>query len=162
MNLRLSAPCGGAPSIPGANIGLTVDDVEKAAMFYRDVLGLEVRVSPSFASDPKRLEAFGMKGAEYREATVIWPDKTPQMRLVEFKGIDRKPLTPLVADPSSMVIRINIRDDMNTAVAKVKASPSAKIINLSGMPIRNGRNQWLMLTGPGGVHLQFVAPAPVN
>lgn len=154
---------GGAPPtyfISGASIAVTVDDIDSAATFYRDVLGLEVRVSPGFMADAQRLQAFGMKGARYREATVVWPDKTPQMHLIEFKDIDRKPLTPLVPDPNSIVLRINLREDMATTVAKVKASATAQIMNLSGMPFLNGRTQWLMVKGPGGAHLQFVAPAP--
>lgn len=160
-SLPAAAP-GAAPPpyfITGASIALTVDDIEKAATFYRDVLGLEVHVDPAFAAEAQRLKAFGMRRAQYREARVVWPDKTPQIRLIEFKGIDRKPITPLVPEPNATVIRINIRDDMNTAVAKVKAS-GAKIMNLAGGPFTNGATQWLMVAGPGGVYHQLVAPVP--
>lgn len=157
-----AAPGAAPPTyfITGASIGLTVDDLDEAATFYREVLGLEVRVNSAFAADAQRLRAFGMRKASYREATVVWPDKTPQMRLIEFKDIDRKQLKPQVPDPNAIVIRINIRDDMETAIRKVKASTAAQIMNLSGTAFPNGRTQWLMLKGPAGEYLQFVAPAP--
>ena len=139
---------------------VTVADIDKSAQFFRDVIGLNVTVDPSFHADPKRLQLLGTKGAQYREANVAWPDRTPQLNLVQFKGIEQKTLTPLVADPNATIMRIFV-SDLAPVLAKVKANPEAKIMNVSGAPVTgNGRPespQWLMIRLPGGsTYLQII------
>jgi predicted enzyme related to lactoylglutathione lyase len=141
------------PYIGGVTIGVTVDDTEKTARFYHEVLGLEVTGFP-FAVDEGQLEAFGLKGAQYRESKVAFPEKTPQLHFFEFKGVERKPLHPGVADPNSVLIRIAVRD-MDAVVAQVKAA-GGQIMNGSGGPTINGKNKWLIVTDPNGIHLQLV------
>lgn len=145
--------------INNASFVLTVDNVETAAKFYQDVMGLTVTVDPAFHAEPDRLAALGMRGAEYRQASVAWPDKTPQMQLVQFRGLPTKPIAPLVADPNSTVFRIFV-SNIDTMTAKVKAFPGAKIMNLGGQAYANGNgpNRWLMITAPGNQHLQLVGP----
>jgi catechol 2,3-dioxygenase-like lactoylglutathione lyase family enzyme len=82
------------PYVTGVTIGVTIDDTEKTARFYRDVLGLDVKTGPSFIADTKQMEAFGLKGAQYRESAVAFPERTPQLHFFEFKGVERKPLHP--------------------------------------------------------------------
>jgi predicted enzyme related to lactoylglutathione lyase len=148
------------PYINGVSIGVTVDDTEKTARFYRDLLGVDVKTSSSFTSDANRVGAFGLKNAQYRESAVVFPEKTPQLRFFEFKGVDRKPLRPGVADPNSVLIRINVRD-IDSMVAKAKAA-GGQIMNISGGVTAFGRNRFLIVKDPNGVHLQLLerAPAP--
>jgi lactoylglutathione lyase len=141
------------PYINGVTIGVTVEDTEKTMKFYRDVLGVEVNGLP-FSVDEGHIEAFGLKGAQYRESAVAFPEKSTQLHFFEFKGADRKPLRPGVADPNSVLIRIAVKD-MDTVVARVKAA-GGQIMNVSGGPTINGRNKWLIVKDPNGVHLQLV------
>jgi predicted enzyme related to lactoylglutathione lyase len=145
------------PYVTGVTIGVTIDDTEKTARFYRDVLGLDVKTAASFVADAKQMEAFGVKGAQYRESAVAFPEKTPQLHFFEFKGVERKPLHPLVADPNSALIRIAVRD-MDSVVTRVKAA-GGQIMNLGGGPVVNGRNKFLVVTDPNGVHLQLLERA---
>jgi len=55
----------------GVDTIVTVADVEESAKFFRDVFGLTVTIDPSFHADPKRLEVFGMNGAQYPRQ--LWP-----------------------------------------------------------------------------------------
>jgi predicted enzyme related to lactoylglutathione lyase len=148
------------PYITGVTIGVTIGDTEKTARFYQEVLGLDVKTAASFVADAKQVEAFGVKGAQYRESAVVFPEKTPQLHFFEFKGVERKPLHPLVADPNSALIRIAVRD-MDSVVARVKAA-GGQIMNVGGGPVVNGRNKFLIVTDPNGVHLQLLErlPAP--
>ena len=121
---------------------------------------MDRRVDPSLHADPKRLQVLGLKGGQYREAKVAWPDRTPQLNLIQFEGLDQKTLTPLVADPNSTIMRMFV-NDMAPALAKVKANPDAKIMDVSGAPVTgNGRGngpQWLMVRLPGGTtYLQII------
>lgn len=145
------------PYVTGVTIGITIDDTEKTARFYHDVLGLDVKTAASFVADVKQMEAFGVKGAQYRESAVAFPEKTPQLHFFEFKGVERKPLHPLVADPNSALIRIAVRD-IDSVVTRVKAA-GGQIMNLGGGPVVNGRNKFLVVTDPNGVHLQLLERA---
>ncbi len=101
-----------------------------------------------------------MKGGQYREANIAWPDKTPQLRLIQFRGLDQKTLAPLVPDPNSTIIRLFVRD-MDSLLAKVKAFPEAKIMNVSGGPtLRADHTPWLIVKLPGSsTYLQMVGLA---
>lgn len=147
----------GAPPpsfITGVTIGLSVADTEKTAQFYKEVLGVDVKTGPSFVSESNQMQALGLKGARVRESVVAFPEKTPQLHFYEFQGVDRKALHPLVADPNSVLIRIAVRD-MDSVVQRVKAA-GGQIMNVSGGPFLNGKNRWLIVTGPNGEHLQLM------
>ncbi|MEQ1884372.1 MAG: VOC family protein [Bryobacteraceae bacterium] len=139
--------------ISGVTIGVTVEDTEKTMKFYRDVLGTEVNALP-YSPDEGHIDAFGLKGAQYRESAVAFAEKTPQLHFFEFKGVDRKPLRPAPADPNSVLIRIAVKD-MDSIVARVKQA-GGQIMNISGGPTINGRNKWLVVKDPNGIHLQLV------
>jgi hypothetical protein len=129
----------------------------------RDVLGLTVTVDPAPHADPMHLDLYGMKGAQYREARVNWPDGTPQLNLIQFTGIEQKSYTPLVADPNATLMRMFVRD-MDSTLPKVKAFPDARIMNVSGAPttpeMRTDRSPWLVVRLPGGgTYLQIVGVA---
>jgi len=147
-------PMPAGPFITGVTVGLTVDDTEKTARFYHDVLGVDVKTDGSFSADAQQMDAFGLKGAQYRESTVAFPDKTPPLHFFEFKGVSRKPLDPLVADPNSALIRIAVHD-MDAVIARVKAA-GGQIMNASGGATVNGKARWLIVTDPNGAHLQLV------
>lgn len=141
------------PFIDGVILATTIDDTEKTAKFYHDVLGVNVKQG-SFVSDPKLAETFGLKGAQVRESSVELPDKTPPLHFFEFKGVEREPLHPLTADPNSVLIRIAVHD-LEGIMAKVKAA-GGQIMNASGGITVNGRAHWLVVTDPNGIHLQLL------
>ena len=146
----------GAPTafITSAMLGATVEDSEKTAKFYHDVLGLDVKLG-TFSSDAKLLESYGLKNAQVRESTVVFSDpKAPPLHFFEFKGADRKPLRPAQADPNSTLIRIAVRD-LDGIMAKVKAA-GGQIMNASGGITVNGRTHWLVVKDPNGIHLQLL------
>jgi catechol 2,3-dioxygenase-like lactoylglutathione lyase family enzyme len=83
----------GAPPnsyVTGVTIAITVEDTEKTARYYREVLGVDVKTDSPFVDDA----VFGPKGAQYRESVVALPEKSPPLHFLEFKGVDRKALRP--------------------------------------------------------------------
>jgi catechol 2,3-dioxygenase-like lactoylglutathione lyase family enzyme len=140
----------------GLDTTVTVADIEKSAQFFRDVFGLKVAVEPTFHADPKRLQTLGLKGGQYKEATVAWPDRTPQLNLIQFSDVEQKNLTPLVGDPNATMMRLFV-SDMAPVLAKVSASPDAKIMNVSGGPSPQNGTPWLVVRLPGAsTYLQIV------
>src|SRR5439155_17699430 len=130
--------------ITGIDVGYSVADMAKTTVFYRDMLGLQV-------STPT---AGNLKGMAYSESVVAMPDKTPQIHLVEFKAADRKPIHPKVADPNSILLRLNV-GRLDPMIPKI-APLGARIMNLGGVPFVNGRNRWLIVADPNDIHLQLV------
>jgi len=154
---------GASAYITGANVAVSVEDTEKAARFYQDALGVKVQVGDGFTSDPNELAILGMKGAvQYRDSVVMFPGKS-QLHLIEFKGIDRKPIHPGIVDPNAVVLRVSVRG-MDALYSKIKAA-QAQIVSISGAPYLNGRTRWLMLRDPDSFYVQPVeqpqAPAAV-
>ncbi len=146
------------PFIDGAMLGVTVEDTEKTAKFWKDVLGLETKLG-TFSSDPKLLESFGLKNAEVRESELVFAGpKAPPLHFFEFKGegqtLARKPLRPKQADPNSVLVRIAVKD-LEGIMAKVKAA-GGEIMNGSGGITVNGRTHWLVVKDPNGIHMQLL------
>jgi catechol 2,3-dioxygenase-like lactoylglutathione lyase family enzyme len=160
-------PGGGANGAPtpsyiiGGNVAITVDDTEKTARFYQDVLGLKVQLGDGFQADPNEQAALGMKGAQYRDSTVVFPGNS-QLHLIEFKGSDRKPIHPGIVDNGAVVLRVQVRG-MDTFFEKVKTTQTP-IMSVSGAPYQNGRTRWLMLRDPNNIYVQLMeqgqAPTP--
>jgi catechol 2,3-dioxygenase-like lactoylglutathione lyase family enzyme len=155
-----AAGANGAPASSywlGASAGFTVENTDAAVRFYRDVLGLPVETS-EFSSDRNQLALFGLSSGEYRTTTVRLPGNSPHIRLLEFRGVDRKPIRPRIEDPNALVLRFRVRG-IDALTAKLKAAQT-RIVSLSGGPIANGPTRWLMLQDPNNMYVQFTeAPA---
>ncbi len=140
--------------IIGAQVAAAVQDTEKAAHFYQDVLGVKVQLGDGFQSDPNELAILGLKGnVQYRHSVVMFPAKN-QLHLYEFKGIDRKPIHPGIIDPGAVVLRVAVRN-IDALYTKLKAA-NADIVSLSGGVYLNGRTKWLMLRDPDNLYVQPV------
>jgi catechol 2,3-dioxygenase-like lactoylglutathione lyase family enzyme len=151
----------GAPAASyymGGHAGFAVADLDKTVHFYRDVLGFQAQAG-EFMSNKDQLDAFGVRGAQYRTATLRTPGNTPEIRLVEFKGVDRKPLEMNIVDPNAMVLRMRVRG-IDALAARLKAA-GTKIVSLSGAPYPNGPTRWFMVEGPDNVFVQLTE-APAN
>jgi catechol 2,3-dioxygenase-like lactoylglutathione lyase family enzyme len=153
---------GASAYIMGANVTVTVEDTERAAAFYENALGIKVQRGDGFQSDPNELAILGLKGnVQYRDSVVMFPGKH-QIHLVEFKGIERKPIHPAIVDPNAVVLRVSVRG-MDALYNKIKAA-NGQIVSVSGAPYLNGRTRWLMLRDPNNIYVQPVeqpqAPAP--
>lgn len=149
------------------DFALTVNDVERSAKFFREVFGVNVTVEASPRTDAKQRQLFGLKAGQYREAVVHWPAGTPQLYLRQFSDAGSKTFTPAVSDPNATLIRIRLRDerispeDTANFLAKVKAFPDARIVNVSQGPttpaIRFDGVPWLIVQVPGSSsYLQIV------
>src|SRR5262249_19734394 len=103
--------------ITGIDVGYSVADMGKTSGFYRDMLGLQ-------ASAPV---SGNLKEMTYSESVVAMPEKSPQIHLFEFKIADRKPIHPKVADPNSMLLRLNV-SRLDPMIPKI-APLGGKIMN---------------------------------
>jgi len=150
----------GAPSpsyYTGADAGFAVEDLDKTVHFYRDVLGFQADTSDWLASK-EQLNAYGIRSGQYRTSTLHLPEANVAIRLIEFKGVDRKPLQKKITDPNSLVLRMRVQG-IDSLAAKLKAA-GTRIVSESGEPFTNGRTRWFMIEGPDNVFVQLTEAPP--
>jgi len=148
------APAGG--NVIGAMMGLTVENMEGAMKFWRDLLGFELAGDPAFSTDPALLDLMGVpKGGSFRTVEGVVPGSTARIQMLEFKGMPRTPFSLRVPDPGSsgMAIRVAAIADL---LARMKAggvrviSKDGELVNWSPT-IRN-----VFVKDPGGLNIELV------
>jgi catechol 2,3-dioxygenase-like lactoylglutathione lyase family enzyme len=104
------------------NFSHIVSNLERAADFYRDVIGLEVNQPPAaFAPNPPIMDLGNTPGAQSRIATFRVPGSQLGVELIEYKDIARTPVKPRFQDPGAANLILTVRD-VDAIVARVKTS----------------------------------------
>jgi catechol 2,3-dioxygenase-like lactoylglutathione lyase family enzyme len=144
-----------ASNVVGIRLRLTVANVERAAAYYQQVLGIQGPIRP-FVHDPNVMALAGLSGlpgardtAEYRLTMAQLPGSTLMLELIEFKGIDsaKTPVPSRVQDPGSFRLQLTF-SDIDAALARLK-SAGGHVISTGGVPVRMtfGR-PWLLSVVP--------------
>jgi catechol 2,3-dioxygenase-like lactoylglutathione lyase family enzyme len=129
------APSGDLVGLGG--LMLNVRDVDRSVSFYRDVLGLELRIAPaSFAADPQVLTLHNAAGARYRMAGFTLPGAPPTaaLELFEYTGISNGSARGRVHDLGAVTLFLYVTDVM-PFFERLKAA-RAPIVTSSGKPVR--------------------------
>lgn len=160
VQVQPSADAPASGNVVGAIMGLTVEDMDVAMKFWRDLLGFELTVDGAFSTDPAILDLMGVpKGAAFRAAFGVVPGSKARIAMIEFKGMPRKPFSLRVPDPGSsgMAIRVAAIGDL---LARMKAngvrviSKNGELVNWSPT-LRN-----VFVKDPGGLNIELVGNAP--
>jgi catechol 2,3-dioxygenase-like lactoylglutathione lyase family enzyme len=151
------APAG---NVVGAMMGVTVEDLDTAMRFWRDMLGFELTGDRAFSTNPAALDLMGMpKGGSFRAVSGVVPGSKARIAMIEFKGMPRKPFSLRVPDPGSsgMAIRVAAIGDL---LARMKAkgvrviSKNGELVNWSPT-IRN-----VFVKDPDGLNIELVGNVP--
>jgi catechol 2,3-dioxygenase-like lactoylglutathione lyase family enzyme len=143
-------------NVVGAMMGLTVENMDTAMRFWRDMLGFELAGDPAFSSNPATLDLMGVpKGGSFRAVSGVVPGSKARIQMLEFKGVPRKPFSLRVPDPgaSGMAIRVA---DIGGLLAKMKAS-GVRVISKNGELVNWSptlRN--VFVKDPGGLNIELV------
>ncbi len=136
----------------------TVADLDKSAAFYRDVIGLKVkRVLSAFPSDhPTRNEQINRltntPNASFRPIYFDLPGNDYGFELLEFTGIERKPLTPRLQDPGATFLILDVRN-LDVLVEKAIMN-GATAVTPGGKPVPSGANgRSIFLRDPDGFYI---------
>ena len=149
-----------ASNVVGSIMGLTVEDMDSAMKFWRDLLGFELSGDRTFSTDPAILDLMGApKGASFRSVFGVVPGSKARISMIEFKGMPRKPFSLRVPDPGSsgMAIRVAAIGDLLT---RMKAngvrviSKDGELVNWSPT-LRN-----VFVKDPGGLNIELVGNVP--
>ena len=136
QQVRTGASPFGAPADgPKVRLGVTVEDLDKTARFYREALG--------FTGGNGRLQVPG--------------DGFP----VDFsapKYADRKQVHSEIHDPGSGVLRLRA-DDFDGVVKALKAK-GATVVSAGGEPVNLGRNRAVILRATDNLFVQVLESVP--
>jgi catechol 2,3-dioxygenase-like lactoylglutathione lyase family enzyme len=129
--------------IIGIRLRITVRDSERAATFYRQALGFEVKPG-IFTKDESVMAMMGFPAkAQYRVATSTLPDSMLVLELIEFKGAGPpKSVVSRIQDAGSYRLQLNVRD-IDETLSELKQSGS-RVISTNGSPVSMtfGSNPW--------------------
>jgi predicted enzyme related to lactoylglutathione lyase len=105
--------------ITAMRISVAVDDMIKTLSVYRNVLGFTVESDQNLGGDSHLRVLTGLKKAEFRRAVVRGPGTSLPIELVEYRGIDRKPLEMKIQDRGAARMQVRA-DDVEALVAKMR------------------------------------------
>jgi len=129
---QTNAPAGS--NVVGARLSMTIADREKTKDLYNDRFGFAFEATtPSFKADPLYQALTGAKG-QVRHSVMTAPGGQMTIELVEFKGVDQKPLRTRLQDPGSARIQVRVRQ-IDQVLAMVTATGS-KPISTGDRPVK--------------------------
>src|SRR5579871_5892766 len=95
MVLLLAAPCfAQAPLVKGVgNFIHNVSDLDQSVHFYKDLIGMEMPPPPGdWQTTEGVLKMYGAVGGRFRVANAQVSGVAMRVEMVEFQGVDRKPV----------------------------------------------------------------------
>jgi len=152
-----NAPAGS--EIVGGRLTITVNDLEKTAGVFRDALGFQVGAPTAFADDRAFAALSGVHGAQIRRGLAQAPGTAQLFEFMEFKGVERAPLSSRIQDPGSVRIQMMVRgiDEVTAALARAGAT----IVSEKGQKTTLPPNLWgVMTAGPDNLFLSLLESCP--
>lgn len=144
-----------------------VADAERAIVFYRDALGMDVQMAANapaqpgprpFLTTPEIVNLYNATGGRYRTATAFVQGSPMRAELIEWQGVDRKAFSPRHADPGAGTMIVTVRD-IDATLARVKAS-GGTVVTDKGEPVpfadERGGGRAVMVKDLDGFYVQLV------
>jgi catechol 2,3-dioxygenase-like lactoylglutathione lyase family enzyme len=165
-----SSPAAVPPhAVTGAcHVSPIVDDLDRSARFYHDLIGLDLVPTPPagplpWDQDPGHLHLHGMPQARLRFIGARMPGIRCGVELVEMNGLDRTPVRRRIQDPGAVTLILLVRD-LDAAFTKLKAA-GVPVVTTGGAPIAMSaasRTRAVIVQDPDGhfVELAQLDPLP--
>ena len=139
------------------SLSIAVADLTKTEHIYRDVLGFDVAADKSFAADTGVRALTGYSKAETRRAHAHAKGSMLDLEFVEYRGVDRKPLTMKIQDRGATRLQLRAQnidamvDAVKTAGLRVVSNGAVAVPippNLKGALVADPDNFFLTLFEP--------------
>jgi predicted enzyme related to lactoylglutathione lyase len=142
------------------NFSHIVANSDRAIVFYRDVIGLEMAGKPGeFSPNPAIMNLGNTPGAQSRATMLRVPGSELGVEIIEYKDIDRKPAQPRFQDPGAATLILTVRD-MDAIVARVKKA-GGHINSAGGVPATiAGGGKAIFIQDPDGFFIELSQRAP--
>ena len=132
----IAAPPPG-PTSPGdiidMRLSITVNDLARTTMVYRDVLGFTASEEAAFRADKATQTLTGLASAQVRRGQVQAPGSTLWIEFVEFKGVDRTPLRMRIQDRGAARLQVRAQN-IDALVTSIK-SAGLKVVSEGGVAV---------------------------
>jgi catechol 2,3-dioxygenase-like lactoylglutathione lyase family enzyme len=151
-------------NVVDVRVRLTVDDVEKSARLYHDMLGMELTNTPAFGGNATVGAALGVgKDAQFRFAMLKVPTTGLMFEVMDYKGVDRKIVRGDLKDPGSTRFQMQVRDIDAAVAALTKAGGT--FVSTGGkpleLPVPNGTMKVGIVREPDNLFVVLIqAPPP--
>jgi catechol 2,3-dioxygenase-like lactoylglutathione lyase family enzyme len=127
-----------APVTGSCHVSPIVEDLERSAHFYHDLLGLELPQAATsgptaWVTDRGLLQLHGLAGGRLRFLAPRIAGQRCGVELVEFGGVDRRPVHRRYQDPGAVTLVFVVRD-IETAFAPL-AKAGVPVVSTGGAPI---------------------------
>ena len=119
-----------AHNIIDIRVMLTVADLPRTIQVYRDVFGFTVERESPFRAEPVEAVLTGVKSIEERHARAKARDSQMWLEFVEFRGVERTPLTMKIQDRGAA--RLQARTENIDAVVNAAKQAGLTIATVGG------------------------------
>jgi catechol 2,3-dioxygenase-like lactoylglutathione lyase family enzyme len=135
---RMSADLGPSVVLNACHVSPIVDDLDRSARFYHDVLGMDLMPPPPAGplpvdTDPGHLLLHGVPQARLRFIQARIPGVRCGIEIVELTNIDRKAIRRRAQDPGAVTLVLTVRN-LDFAFAALKTA-GAHVVTTGGVPI---------------------------
>jgi catechol 2,3-dioxygenase-like lactoylglutathione lyase family enzyme len=148
---------GDAPgNVIGAEMGLTVGDMDASMKFWRDMLGWEFSNPSPWTTQPQLDNLYGVpKGTRVRSVRATVPGSTARIEMLQFEGVKGTPFDLRVPDPgaSGMAIRVAAIQEL---LPKLKAA-GIRVISKDGALVEwDAKTRNVFVKDPNGLLIELV------
>ncbi len=148
-------------NIVEVRVRLTVADVPTAVKLYHDALGLELVNQSDFVDNAAVASAFGLPGSQFRFGMLKVPTTGLTFEVIDFKGVDSKPVRGNIQDSGSTRIQLRVRN-VDEAVAEL-AKVGGEVVSTGGKPLvipaGQGQIKVAIVREPNNLFLVLIGPA---
>ncbi len=126
LALALAIPCcAQTPLVKGVgNFIHDVSDLNQSVHFYGDVIGMEIPRPPGdWQNGEGVLKMYGATGGKFRVANAQVTGVAMRVEMVEFQGVDRKPVRRAPGEPGASILILTVAD-LQPVLDRLKTSSS--------------------------------------
>jgi predicted enzyme related to lactoylglutathione lyase len=148
-----------AGDVLGGGFEFAIADTDQSVKFYTGMLGLNVKKGETYNDNKMMADTAGVPGGQFKQSRAPIPGTTASITLIEFKGVDRKPLTGRIQDPGSAILQLRVADVV--ALTKKMKDAGVPVISTGGEPVDLGNGVKIAIVrDPNNLYLEFIqAPA---
>lgn len=155
-----------APTTGACHVSPIVENLDTAAHFYHDLLGLNLVPAPPpgplpWDTNPGHLQLHGMPQAKLRFIGARMPGVFCGVELVEFAAIDRRPVHRRLQDPGAVILILLVRD-LEPLFARLKEA-GVPVVTTGGAPMVVGeaKTRVVIVKDPDGHFVELVQADPL-